>query len=124
MSPAARVAQGKWRWPPPIPGACLVDLYSRECLALRAGFSLKGENIAAMLEQLKSSGREPETITVDNGSEFTSKALDTWSYLNEKLDFIRPGKPVENCYIESFNRKLRDECFNMTLAQVEETMRN
>ena len=45
-----------------------------------------------------------------------------------KLDFIRPGKPVENCYIESFNGKLRDECLNMnlffTLAEVEQTMRN
>lgn len=107
----------------------LVDLYSRECLALRAGFSLKGGDVAAVLEQLKRNGRKPQTITVDNGSEFTSRELDTWSYLNDvKLDFIRPGKPVENCYIESFNGKLRDECLNMnlffTLAQVEQTMRN
>ena len=107
----------------------LVDLYSRECLALRAGFSLKGGDVAAVLDGLKRNGRKPKTITVDNGSEFTSKELDTWSYLNDvKLDFIRPGKPVENCYIESFNGKLRDECLNMnlffTLAQVEQTMRN
>jgi putative transposase len=107
----------------------LVDLYSRERLALRAGFSLKGGDVAALLEQLKRNGRKPKTITVDNGSEFTSKELDTWSYLNDvKLDFIRPGKPVENCYIESFNGKLRDECLNMnlffTLAQVAVTIRN
>ena len=105
----------------------LVDLYSRECLALRTGFSLKGGDVAAVLDQLKRNGRKPKTITVDNGSEFTSKELDTWSYLNEvKLDFIRPGKPVENCYMESFNGKLRDECLNMnlffTLAQVEQTV--
>jgi putative transposase len=74
----------------------LVDLYSRECLALRAGFLLNRGDIAAVLEQLKSSGREPETITVDNGSEFTSKELDTWSYLNDvKLDFIRAEKPLK-----------------------------
>ncbi len=71
--------------------------------------------------------RELKTITVDNGSEFTPKELDTWSYLNEvTLDFIRPGKPVENCYIESLKRKLRDECLNMNLffplAQVEQTV--
>jgi putative transposase len=107
----------------------LVDLYSRECLAMRAGFSIKGGDVAAVLDGLKRNGRKPKTITVDNGSEFTSKELDTWSYLNDvKLDFIRPGKPVENCYIESFNGKLRDECLNMnlffTLAQVEQTMRN
>ncbi len=107
----------------------LVDLYSRECLALRAGFSLKRGDVAAVLDGLKRNGRKPKTITVDNGSEFTSKELDTWSYLNDvKLDFIRPGKPVENCYIESFNGKLRDEYLNMnlffTLTQVEQTMRN
>lgn len=107
----------------------LVDLYSRECLAVRAGFSLKGGDVAAVLDELKRNGRKPKTITVDNGSEFTSKELDTWSYLNDvKLDFIRPGKPVENCNIESFNGKLRDECLNMnlffTLAQVEQTMCN
>ena len=107
----------------------LVDLYSRERLALQAGFSLKGGDVAAVLDQLKRNGRKPKTITVDNGSEFTSRELDTWSYLNDvKLDFIRPGKPVENCYIESFNGKLRDEGLNMklffTLAQVEQTMRN
>lgn len=104
----------------------LIDLYSRECLALRAGFSLKGGDVADVMDGLKRNGRKPKTITVDNGSEFASKELDTWSYLNDvKLDFIRPGKPVENCYIESFNGKLRDECLNMnlffTLAQVEQT---
>ena len=57
----------------------LVDLYSRECLALKAGFSLRGGDVAAVLDQLKQDGRKPKTITVDNGSEFTSKELDTWS---------------------------------------------
>jgi putative transposase len=104
-----------------------VDLYSRECLALRAGFSLNGGDVTAVLEQLKRDGRKPKTITADNGSEFTSQELDTWSQLNDvKLDFIRPGKPVENCYIESFNGKLRNEFLIMnlffTLAQVEQTV--
>lgn len=94
----------------------LVDLHTRECLSLTVGFSLKGGDVAAALEALKTRGRKPATITVDNGSEFTSKELDTWCYLNDvKLDFIRPGKPVENCYIESFNGRLRDECLNMNL---------
>ena len=52
-------------------------------------------------------------ITVDNGSEFASKALDAWAYAHGvKLDFIRPGKPVENAVIESFNGRFRDECLN------------
>jgi transposase InsO family protein len=51
---------------------------------------------------------------VDNGTEFASKAMDHWAYLNSvHLDFIRPGRPVENGYIESFNGRLRDECLNV-----------
>ena len=94
----------------------LVDLYSRENLALRAGFSLKGKDVVGVLQELAASGRKPQLITVDNGSEFTSRELETWAYLNDvKLDFIRPGKPVENCSIESFNGRFRDECLNANL---------
>ena len=55
----------------------------------------------------------PKTITVDNGSEFFYKAMDSWAYSNSvQLDFIRPGKPTDNAFIESFNGKLRDELLN------------
>ena len=55
----------------------------------------------------------PESITTDNGGEFAGKAKETWAYrTGVKLDFIRPGRPVENGYIESFNGRLRDECLN------------
>ena len=58
----------------------------------------------------------PESITVDNGSESCSRMMDAWAYRHGvKLDFIRPGKPVENGYIESFNGRLRDECLNVEL---------
>ena len=50
----------------------------------------------------------PEMIVCDNGPEFTSKALDAWAYQHVKLHFIRPGEPVENAYVESFNGKLRN----------------
>ena len=61
----------------------------------------------------KATGLRPEVITVDNGSEFISKKMDAWAYKNKvKLDFIRPGKPIENAFIESFNGRLRDECLN------------
>jgi putative transposase len=57
----------------------------------------------------------PVSITVDHGSEFTSRALEDWAWhRNVKLDFIRPGKPMENGHIESFNGRLRDECLNVT----------
>lgn len=50
---------------------------------------------------------------MDNGTEFTSKVLDEWAYLQKVgLEFIRPGKPMENGYVESFNGKFRDECLN------------
>jgi len=56
----------------------------------------------------------PQAITGDNGAEFASRALDVWAYQHGvQLDFIRPGKPIENSYIESFNGRLRDECLNM-----------
>lgn len=56
----------------------------------------------------------PLAITVDNGTEFTSRALDEWAYRNRvQLDFIRPGKPTGNGLIESFNGRLRDECLNV-----------
>ncbi len=50
---------------------------------------------------------------MDNGPEFLGKALDEWAYRKGvKLNFIRPGKPIENAYAESFNGRLRDECLN------------
>lgn len=55
----------------------------------------------------------PRAITVDNGTEFTSKALDEWAYRRGvKLDYTRPGKPTDNGLIESFNGRLRDEFLN------------
>ena len=49
----------------------------------------------------------------DNGTEFTSRALDHWAYWNKvKLDFSRPGKPTDNPFIEAFNRILRRECLS------------
>src|SRR5262249_12280249 len=55
----------------------------------------------------------PRRIVVDNGPEFTSTALDAWAYgRGVELHFIRPGKPVDNAFIESFNGKFRDECLN------------
>jgi putative transposase len=55
----------------------------------------------------------PASITVDNGPEFAGMALDRWAYTKDvKLAFIRPGKPVENAFIESFNGRLRQECLN------------
>ena len=91
----------------------LIDQYTRECPVLEPGVSLTGRAVVDSLERVRSERPLPESITVDNGGEFAGRALDTWAYLHHvKLDFIRPGKPVENGFIESFNGKLRDECLN------------
>ncbi|MFD2257892.1 DDE-type integrase/transposase/recombinase [Luteolibacter algae] len=94
----------------------VVDQFTRECLAVKAGRSLGGKDVAKCLGEVIPSRGTPDTITVDNGSEFYSREMDAWAYRNGiSLDFIRPGKPVENAYIESFNGRLRDECWNTQL---------
>ncbi len=91
----------------------LVDAFTRECLALEVDTSIGGKRVVRVLDKISFLRGLPEVITVDNGPEFAGKALDEWAYRkNVKLDFIRPGKPVENAFIESFNGKFRDECLN------------
>jgi len=76
-------------------------------------FTLTGAKVVMALERVVKHRGYPTMITVDNGSEFASKALDAWAHAHGvKLDFIRPGKPVENAMIESFNGRFRDECLN------------
>lgn len=92
----------------------LRDQYTRECATLLADNTLGSEKGATAPDKALLQRDVPESITVDNGTEFTSKALDHWAYRNGvRLDFIRPGRPVKNGFIESFNGKLRDECLNM-----------
>lgn len=58
----------------------------------------------------------PQSITVDNGCESASRAMDAWAYRHGiQLQLIRPGRPVENSLIESFNGRLRDECLNVEI---------
>src|SRR6266540_3134784 len=91
----------------------IVDTCTRECPAIEVDVGLGADRVVAVLERLRVTRGLPERITLDNGPEFQSRALDSWAhYRGVKLDFIRPGKPVENAYIESFNGRLRDECLN------------
>jgi putative transposase len=106
---AQRLADGRW-----IRVLTVVDQFTRECLCLHADTALSGEKVAAALDVIVAERGAPLSITVDNGTEFASRAMDFWAYTNGvHLDFIRPGRPVENGYIESFNGKLRDECLNV-----------
>ena len=91
----------------------IVDDFTRECVAIEVAKSIPGERVARTLDRLAKERGLPTVIVVDNGPEFTSRVLDQWAHAhNVRLHFIRPGKPVENCFVESFNGKFRDECLN------------
>lgn len=91
----------------------LVDQFSRESPAIEVGRSIPGSQVVAVLERLATTVGLPKIITVDNGPEFTGRVLDEWAHRNGiKLDYIRPGKPTDNAYIESFNGRLRQECLD------------
>jgi putative transposase len=91
----------------------VMDIYTKECLRIEVDTSIGGRRVAKVLSRIAVFRGLPDNIVVDNGPEFVSNALDAWAYEQGiKLSFIRPGKPVENAFIESFNGRLRDECLN------------
>lgn len=91
----------------------VVDLFTRECLAIEVGQGLKGEDVVRTLNGITAQRGLPRTIKTDNGSEFISKVMDKWAYeRGVELDFSRPGKPTDNAAVESFNGRLRQECLN------------
>jgi putative transposase len=92
----------------------VVDNWSRQSPVLEAGVRMSGEIVGQVLDRALNGTQGPHSITVDHGTEFQSRALEDWAYRRSvQLDFIRPGKPVENAFIESFNGRLRDECLNV-----------
>ena len=92
----------------------VVDQWSRQSPILEAASSMSGTTVGVALDRVLRPASSPRSITVDHGTEFMSRALEDWAYRRGvQLDFIRPGKPVENAFIESFNGRLRDECLNV-----------
>lgn len=93
----------------------LVDNFTRESMAIEVDLHLGGQRVAEILALVALERGRPEKIRVDNGTEFTSKKLDQWAYLNGvELDFSRPGKPTDNALIEAFNGRFREECLNQS----------
>jgi putative transposase len=91
----------------------VLDEWSRESLAIEVDVSLTGERVKRVLERLTGGRGVPVVIQTDNGPEFTGRVLDQWAYeRGVKLQFIEPGKPIQNAFIESFNSRLREECLN------------
>ncbi|MDR4464489.1 MAG: IS3 family transposase [Nitrospira sp.] len=92
----------------------VVDNWSHSSPVLEAGFCMSGEIVSRVLGRVFGEQSGPPSITVDHGTEFQSRALEDWAYRRGvQLDFIRPGKPVENTFIGTFNGRLRDECLNV-----------
>lgn len=92
----------------------VVDVFTREALAIEVGQRLGGEHVVAVLNRLVAQRQAPKYLFADNGSEFSGRLLDLWAYhAKTRIDFSRPGKPTDNCYVETFNGSLRDECLNL-----------
>ena len=91
----------------------VIDHHSRFSPGIFVDHSISGEVVTKELDQMILKHGKPERIQVDNGPEFTSKAILEWSYRRKiEIDFTRPGKPTDNAFIESFNGTFRDECLN------------
>jgi putative transposase len=91
----------------------IVDDFTRECPAMEVDFSLGSERVRRTLSRLKQDRGLPRAMVLDHGSEFTSILFDPWADgQGVELQFIQPGKPTQNAFIESFNGRLRDECLN------------
>jgi putative transposase len=105
----------------------MVDVFTRESVAIEVGQALKGTDVVEALNRLRFERGIPKMLFCDNGSEFTSQILDLWAYQNGvKIDFSRPGKPTDNAYVESFNGTFRAECLDThwfgTLAEAKENI--
>jgi transposase InsO family protein len=95
---------------------CVVDEYSRQCLALHAAPRMTALDVQNTLQWLFLLHGRPGHLRSDNGPEFIAKSLQRWLSENgARTLYITPGSPWENAYIESFNDKLRSECLNMNI---------
>ncbi len=95
---------------------CVVDDFTRECLALVADTSLSGARVARELDGVLAARGKPLTVVSDSGTELTSTSILRWSRERHiEWHYIAPGKPTENAFVASFNGRLRDECLNETL---------
>ena len=80
----------------------VVDICARESLAIEAGQSLKGEDVAMVLNRITLQLGAPKVLFCDNGSEFISQAMDLWAYRNGvRIDFSRPGRPTDNAFVSN-----------------------
>ncbi len=91
----------------------VVDTFPRYVPVIDPRFSYRGEGVVQVLDKVCTRIGYPTTIRVDQGTEFVSRDLDLWAYTRGVvLDFLRPGKPTDNAFIDAFNGRFRVECLN------------
>ncbi len=97
----------------PIRLLSVIDVYTREALALEVDTSLPGSRVVRVLDRLRGERPLPTAIVLDNGPELISRVLEQWAHQHGvTLHFIDPGKPIQNAHCESFHGRVRDECLN------------
>jgi putative transposase len=92
---------------------CVIDDFSRECLATVVDNSISGVRVGRELDRIAGLRGYPFMVVSDNGTELTSNAILQWQEeRGVEWHYIAPGKPMQNSFVESFNGRLRDECLN------------
>ena len=95
---------------------CVIDDFSRECLATVVDNSISGHRVARELDAIAERRGYPLLVVSDNGTELTANAMLKWQQDRDvEWHYIAPGKPMQNGFVESFNGRLRDECLNEDL---------
>lgn len=103
----------------------VIDDFNREGLAIEADFSLPSERVIRVLEQVMEWRGKPKAIRCDNGPEYVSHRLQAWAEKNRiRLDYIQPGKPQQNAYVERYNRTVRYDWLGQHLFENIEEVRD
>jgi putative transposase len=96
----------------------VLDDFHREALAIEVDLNLPAPRVIRVLDNIAMLRGYPEKLRCDNGPEFVSIALAGWAEDHGvHLDFIQPGKPTQNSYVERFNRTYRDEILDLYLFE-------
>jgi putative transposase len=104
----------------------VIDDFNRECLAVEIDTSLTGRRLIRVFERLRNERGLPDVLRTDNGPEFLSGEFVAWAEsAGIFIQYIQPGEPNQNAYIERFNRTYREEVLNLylfrNLVEVRET---